>query len=96
MKYLPKRMYTFGRNIKCFPIENDWIPEPDNDDSFPVLWDKVCPVNNFHKDLISEIPQGALNNIEGTSFVVGLQILHVFQHEGPRTFLGDDSGHVKK
>ena len=97
MKDFLKRVHSLGRKIEHVPVKNNGVTKSDDDDPFTVLRHKVPAINDFVENLITQIvAQGAMNHVEGSPFVMRLQVFYVLQHEGAGTLFGDDSCNVKE
>ena len=73
--------------------------EPDEEDALPVLWHDALRVDDLPVNLVAErIGQRVVNDLEGATPVVPVEMLHVLQHEGGRLvvveYVGDGEEEV--
>lgn len=61
----------FFRQVQHIPVKRYRFAEADDDDTFAVLRDKVCAIDDFAVDVIAQfLRQRSFDDIEGTAFFI--------------------------
>ena len=97
MQYRSHQAFAFGRKIEIRPVESTLFPESYQYDPLTVLRKKMTCVQYADVKLVTEVLlQYFADDVEGSSFVVALQILHVLEEESSRSVNLKDTSHIEK
>ena len=79
------------------PRELCWLAKPDDKDSFPMLRNEVCGIDDFAMHFVPKLVFECLaNDFEGLPLTMAEQVFDVFKQEGGGAMVFDNSRHLEE